>query len=290
MYIVPEDINSAHMLEPSNMLDNINFLLAEHCNGADIHTALCSAIWHNNVVQTGDATVPGPCAILTHWQGMDNLDKYQQHMSDPVTRQQLEQNNWVDTVIDYHVNSSGFRSKVEYDAVPEPCIVALGCSFTFGTGLHEHQIWPSVLGERLGVRVINLGMPGHSLDLNSAWLTLSSDAIANPLAVCVMEPPNGRFSWLASNSLGSNVYTTQLRNQCGDNLQIISNLLLNSLMNSYKNYHTVKAWAEGKGVPLLWNRNLLNPYTHSLARDLAHHGAEWHQNKANDFYSHLKNT
>jgi hypothetical protein len=290
MYIVPADINSAHMLEPSNMLDSINFLLAEHCNGADIHTALRNAIWHNSVFQTPEVTVKGPCAILTHWQGMDSTDNYQKHMSDPVTRQQLEQNNWVDTVINYHVNSSGFRSSVEYDLVQEPCIVALGCSFTFGTGLHEHQTWPSVLGERLGVRVINLGMPGHSLDLNSLWLTLSEAAIVNPLAVCVMEPPNGRVSWLALKSAGPDVYTTQLRQQCGDNLQIISNLLLNSLTNSYKNYHTIKAWADRKGVPMLWNRNLLNPYVNSLARDLSHNGAEWHQHKANDFYSHLKNT
>jgi hypothetical protein len=289
MYVVPNDVRSAMMVNSDTMLENIDFLLGEHCSGADLRSALRCAIWHNGVYQI-DKIADGPCATVNHWQGMDNPEVYQKHMDDPASRNLLEQNNWAGTVIEYHANSWGFRSSVEFDHVPEPCIVALGCSFTFGVGLHEHQTWPSVLGERLGVRVVNLGMPGHSIDLNSLWLTMEGDAILNPVAVCVLEPPNGRVSWLVQNPLESDVYTHQLREVGGSNPRIISNLMLNSLAHSYRNYHAVKAWANSRGVPLLWNRNLLNPYVNSLARDLSHFGPKWHQHKANDFYSHLKNT
>ena len=272
------------------MLDNVNFLLGQHCSGVDLSSVLRSALWHNSVVQYGDTVIEGPCAILTHWQGMDNPETYQQHMDDPASRNLLEQNNWVNSTIDYHVNSWGFRSDIEYDVVTEPCIVALGCSFTFGTALHEHQAWPSVLGKLLGVRVLNLGTPGHSLDLNSLWLTLEGHTVINPIAVCVLEPPTSRVNWLVQNPLETKAYSHQLREVGETNPRIIANLMLNSLVHSYKNYHTVKAWADRKGVPLLWNRNLLNPYVNSMARDLAHFGPEWHNSKANDFYTCLKNT
>lgn len=291
MFIVPDDINPS-MMSPEAMLDHINFLLNERCNGTDLRSALRSAIWHNGVFQFGKPAVEKPCATLNHWQGMDNPEAYHKNMEDPASRKLLEQNNWVDSVIEYHANSWGFRSNIEYDLVQEPCIVALGCSFTFGVGLHEYQTWPSLLGELLGVRVLNLGMPGHSLDLNSLWLTLEGDAVLNPIAVCVLEPPNGRFSWMVQHPVTPDVYIHQMTEVCrsNPNPRIISNLLLNSLVYSYKNYHTVKAWADRKGVPLLWNRNLSNPYVNSFARDLAHFGPEWHQHKANDFYTCLKNT
>ena len=289
MLIVPNDLNPS-MLSPETMLGNINFLMSQHCGGVDLSTALRSAIWRNGVFQFGETELVDPCPTLTHWQGTDNAETYHKNMEDPSGRILLERNKWVEAVIDYQVNSWGFRSDIEYDLVPEPCIVALGCSFTFGVGLHEYQTWPSLLGELLGVRVLNLGMPGHSLDLNSLWLTLEGDAIHNPIAVCVLEPPSGRVSWLVQNPLESDVYTHQLREVGESNPRIISNLLLNSLVHSYKNYHTVKAWADLKGVPLLWNHNLMNPYVKSMARDLGHFGSEWHQHKANDFYNCLKNT
>lgn len=272
------------------MLENVDFLLGEHCNGADLRSALRCALWHNSVLQFDGERPLEPCITLAHWQGMDDPESYHKNMEDPGGRVLLERNNWVDSVIDYHVNSWGFRSSVDYEDVREPCIVALGCSFTFGTALHEYQTWPSLLGKLMGMRVINLGTPGHSLDLNSLWLTLEGHAIHNPVAVCVLEPPNGRFSWLVQNPLETNTYSHQLRQLGESNPRIVSNLMLNSLVHSYKNYHTVKAWADRKGVPMLWNRNLMNPYINSVARDLAHFGAEWHVSKANDFYSHLKNT
>jgi len=279
------------MLTDQTLLENLNFLLGTHCNGADLESVLRSAIWHNTVPQPETQTEPRiiePTSVCTQWAGMDSAELYDQHCADPVARQQLIENHWLGTDIDYHINSWGFRSVGEYDSVSEPCIVALGCSFTFGTGLHQYQTWPDLLGQQLGIRVLNLGTPGHSLDLNSLWLTLMGHGITNPLAVCVLEPPGGRFSWVVQQMGDPAAYSQQIKNLCETVPVIVHNVQLNSLIHTYKNYHTVKSWAEGRGIPLLWNRNLLNPYR-SMARDLAHFGTEWQQNKATEFYQHLKN-
>jgi len=43
-----------------------------------------------------------------------------------------------------------------------PTVLALGCSTTFGWGVAAEEAWPEQLQERLGVPVINGGVPGHS--------------------------------------------------------------------------------------------------------------------------------
>jgi lysophospholipase L1-like esterase len=46
--------------------------------------------------------------------------------------------------------------------VDGPWILALGCSTTFGWGVEAEQAWPELLEDRLGVPVVNAGVPGHS--------------------------------------------------------------------------------------------------------------------------------
>ncbi len=43
-----------------------------------------------------------------------------------------------------------------------PWVLALGCSTTFGWGVAAEEAWPQRLEERLGVEVINAGVPGHT--------------------------------------------------------------------------------------------------------------------------------
>jgi lysophospholipase L1-like esterase len=57
-----------------------------------------------------------------------------------------------------HVSGVGFRG-------PEPVaprIACLGDSTTFGWGVREEEAWPALLGEQLGVEVLNAGVPGYS--------------------------------------------------------------------------------------------------------------------------------
>lgn len=48
---------------------------------------------------------------------------------------------------------------------PQPRIVALGDSYTFGVCVHDEESWPAQLEQQLpGTEVINLGVPGFGLD------------------------------------------------------------------------------------------------------------------------------
>lgn len=41
-------------------------------------------------------------------------------------------------------------------------IAAMGCSTTFGWGVAEHEAWPALLEQALGIPVLNGGVPGYS--------------------------------------------------------------------------------------------------------------------------------
>ena len=265
-------------------------LARHHGEGAavSLQSALQCGLWYNAI---GCAELNAknlyPEAVLTQWQGSDNHYNYMRHINDPRTREQLERYGWVDSTIEYHINSWGFRADYEYVNVKEPCLVVLGCSFTFGTGLHQHQTWARILANRLGLKLVNLGTPGHGLDLNSLWLLLEGHNILNPRAVCVLEPPMGRFSWLAL----INDRVTSADNLFGisaNNKKILSTQLLNSTANSLKNYNIIKSWADSHRAAFVWEYNTGNPTDY--ARDLSHWGCSWHERKADAFYKQLKNS
>lgn len=290
------------MLNPTiaQYLESVAHIVADNYNDHTVESALQQAIWFNSIAfaEQDLLCLPQPCT--SKWQGMDNPGRYQQNLLDPSSRAQLAENGWLDRTIDYTVNSWGFRSDREYDHVPEQCIVTLGCSFTYGTGLCEEQIWPSLLAQRLGVSLVNLAVPGHGLDLNSLWLILKSQGIMNPIAVCVYEPPPGRISWLQHRAPDTvdargQIFTNNLLDICETDgninqrgrSRLINNLTLNSMTSSVKNFNTISAWAQSRGVPLIWSNSIYNPYS-SLARDLRHFGWEWHQAAADWFFDQLK--
>lgn len=295
------------MLNPTiaQYLESVNNTMADNCNDHTVESALQQAIWSNSYgvpdLKQNLLRLPQPCT--NKWQGMDNFSRYQQNILDPSKCEQLDENGWLDRTIDYTLNSWGFRSDREYDHVPEQCIVTLGCSFTFGTGLCEEQVWPSLLAQRLGVSLVNLSTPGHGLDLNSLWLILKSQGIMNPIAVCVYEPPPGRISWLEHRSPDAadavdargTMFSHTLLDICETDGNInqkswsmlINNITLNSMTSSVKNFNTISAWAQSRAVPLIWCNGKSNHYS-SLARDLAHFGWEWHQFIADWFFDQLK--
>lgn len=276
------------LMHDPRLLEYHNTALSEHYRGAgaDLNTALQSGLWYNTIACAEQEHVHEPSAVHALWQGMDDRHRYERNLATPVARQQLEQYGWVDSVIDYHINSWGFRSEREYVNITEPCLVTLGCSFTFGTGLHEHQIWPKLVADDLGVPLINLAVPGHGLDLNSLWLLLQGHNITRPVAVCVFEPPLGRISWLSA--MNDTVICADAMKDIADHhVKIMNTLQLNSSANTVKNYHIISSWASQHGVPMLWHNNAHNNTTY--ARDLAHFGPQWHRLKADDYIKQLKN-
>lgn len=69
----------------------------------------------------------------------------------------------VDHDTEYKRNNLGFREErdiVEYN----DGLVALGCSYTEGTGVDHFNTWPKLLQEKIGSHVYNLGLGGAGLD------------------------------------------------------------------------------------------------------------------------------
>jgi hypothetical protein len=66
--------------------------------------------------------------------------------------------------IRYNTNSLGYRTKELTDIDQNNFFIAYGCSFTFGIGLAEDEIWTSVVANELGIECLNLGMGAASMD------------------------------------------------------------------------------------------------------------------------------
>jgi hypothetical protein len=64
--------------------------------------------------------------------------------------------------VKYRFNSYGLRSN-EFDTDHE--LVAVGCSFTYGTGIPENARWADILADKLNVSVANLSFPGAPIDM-----------------------------------------------------------------------------------------------------------------------------
>ena len=74
----------------------------------------------------------------------------------------------------YKHNSYGYRT---IDTIPENYILALGCSHTYGSALHEKERYSNIVEKELGTPVVNLGVPGTSINfilLNLLKLVYSS--------------------------------------------------------------------------------------------------------------------
>ena len=64
--------------------------------------------------------------------------------------------------ITYQLNSLGFRDS-DWDKKPKTVDLYLGCSFTFGIGLHLKDVWTSKLQAQLNHPFLNGGIPGSGI-------------------------------------------------------------------------------------------------------------------------------
>jgi hypothetical protein len=115
---------------------------------------------------------------------IDNIKDHQR-------KQQLEKYGFLDDnhVVSYQFNQDGFRCKNFDDS---DSIIALGCSFTMGVGLHAENTWPSVIEQQLKLTVWNLGISGASMDTCFRMLNYYISKL-NAKCVLVLGPPNQRF-------------------------------------------------------------------------------------------------
>lgn len=131
---------------------------------------------------------------INEWLPSDTEESYKNLIQNPDHKQYFDQQGWTTPgSITYQINSYGFRSDEFTDN--DDSMIALGCSFTLGTGLPLDAIWPTLVGNALDLRVYNLAWGGNSADtcfrLAEYWIPK-----LNPKLVCMLTPPEARIELL----------------------------------------------------------------------------------------------
>jgi hypothetical protein len=150
------------------------------------------------------------------WLPTDTRESYERMVQNPAHREYFAQKGWDQPgAITYRINSNGFRCK-EFDE-NVPSIVALGCSYSIGIGLPLESIWPTLVGNVLGLEVWNLSWAGTSADTcfmqAQYWIPK-----LKPKLVVMAAPPKHRVDIITENpSLPHETYMPGMVNTITDN-------------------------------------------------------------------------
>jgi hypothetical protein len=77
--------------------------------------------------------------------------------------------------VNYAINNYGFRGKWELGDQSKPSMAAFGCSFTFGIGIADQDLFINRLAARFKCRAFNFGVPGGSIGKATRYYALSSE-------------------------------------------------------------------------------------------------------------------
>lgn len=132
------------------------------------------------------------------WDYIDGLHNKEQMMSImgiySMRMGRIEENpEWardVDSVHGYEQNSYGYRDS-EYTGPVD--IIAAGCSQTFGQGIHLDGRWSNMLGNKLGMSVATLAVPGWSTQTGISAVMHYIKRFGKPKIVTLLLPDFFRF-------------------------------------------------------------------------------------------------
>lgn len=154
------------------------------------------APWHFGMKYAGQ---------ILEWLPTDTEESYRKLIQEPRHQEHFRQHGWDRPgAITYKINSQGFRSE-EFDPVASN-VVTLGCSYSIGIGLPLESIWPTLIGQELGLTVCNLAWGGTSADtcfmLAQYWIPR-----LRPKLVIMCAPPKHRFDLITEDmQLPHNTY------------------------------------------------------------------------------------
>lgn len=216
-----------------------------------------------------------------HWLDLDNYDTWSAHMLDPTKRSILQANGWDhEQAITYTLNGQGFRSD---DFTDEPGIITLGCSFTFGIGLPNNVIWPTIVAQTLGLKSWNLGIGSASIDVCFRLLEYYISKL-NTRAVILLKPEPARFELFNHDSTSTWVVPSQHYTENVNHYRKIwyeneLNYILNYKKTTMAVHHVCainRVKLIEKEIQLDLIKNILYP-GNSWARDLQHPGILHHK-------------
>lgn len=213
------------------------------------------------------------------WEGTDSAEQFKKNWESKQTRSKLIKNGYIaGAVIEYRTDHYGLRNKHNVDI--SNSMLALGCSFTFGTGLDITDTWVYRLGDKLGVSMYNAGIPGSS---NDTAFRLANYLIPKykPKAVFLLSTFEQRYEFYCdykfynySSGRGNKIWITndvKLSNELHDTL------------NTKKNILAIKCLCDEINIP--FNRISVTdiiPVRSDRARDLEHWGRETQDNVADE--------
>jgi hypothetical protein len=154
--------------------------------------------------------------------------------------------------IRYDVNSLGYRTKEFDDINQNNFFIAYGCSFTYGVGLAEDEIWTSTVANELGIECLNLGMGACGMDyicLNTMTYLKNTDV--KPKFVVIQGPEPARmimrsldaFEMLGPNFSKHNMFEQEIKNN-------------SHLYNTYLAWHNTMTFWKTANVPVyFWSMN-----------------------------------
>lgn len=221
------------------------------------------------------------------WFQTDSHERHQQVMQDHKSKEYIQNKGWDQPgAITYKLNSCAFRSE-EFDPTANN-LVALGCSFTMGVGLPIRDIWPTLVGQALNLRVCNLGWGGFSADscfrMAEYWIPY-----LKPKLVVFLAPPVTRLEIVLNEKTGKTINLMQSNFedhlQLGDFVKHWFSQDQNSRLNSKKNQLAIEAICNQLNIPVLCyeSKNEMGYLKNEdfikqdYARDLSHPGPNDHK-------------
>ena len=216
-----------------------------------------------------------------------NKELFEKNLQNPQRKFWLKKHGWLDKKITYNLNNYGFRTS---EFAETENFIALGCSFTFGVGLPEEEIWTSLLSNQLNLPNWNLGVPGSSSD-TSYRLAKYFIPMLRPKFVVMLEPPSNRFEVCYGKS--PNIFTGTQDYEKDDRYFLKTWFFYdeNSYLRAEKNKQAIAYLCNRYNTDFYcYDSNSLTQYNDkSFARDLQHPGTEAHEKFVNQVYQDIIN-
>lgn len=154
-----------------------------------------------------------------NWLGTDQPHLTHSILSNPEKYKEFVKSGWTDNeVIEYKLNSHGFRTD-EFDSSPR--VIALGCSFTLGVGLHNYQTWPYLFSKYTNQPVWNLGAGSASMD--TCYRILDNYLpYLNATSVILCAPDPDRVEYYIKD-VGFKFYTNKNQHSCSEEKWMLEN-------------------------------------------------------------------
>ena len=236
-----------------------------------------------------------------HYKNLDTIKKHIKSRPDRVKKYKWVNDDGSIRWPKYNTNKFGFRTSLEYK---NGTSIAIGCSYTFGLGVHEEHTWPYLLSKELGKDIINLGMCGGSMDSSYRILKwylgeykpeyvffLLPSVLRQELFYRRENNRIGTLKLMPGHSNWSSEDKSKVSDECLKNFYSLDD---NIYLNFYKNLEAIRYLCDINGVNLIeqlnhamYNQNYVLDknninFEDTPSFDSLHYGPEIHELIMND--------